>query len=252
MISISNAMDSLPTSTDTQPIIRRPPNNDFYMSETEENKIMDPGCFSPEISQFLSEEKSYLSSYFNQESYDCIVEVGCHAGHNTEWLSSLCDYYIGIDVNENAIAQANRTFQFRKNIEFRCASVEALRPMLLTNVSRKKRLIVLFPFNLFGNFINITKLIEMLDVSGVDLAMCNFNTKAATTIGRYKYYLNCFKGVGIRVFDAEQGVLFKAGQNFRSIAFNREYLTRKIQEVSEFHGIVTSFSVFGDLYLLTK
>lgn len=229
-----------------------PPNNDFYMSFGDSDRIMDPSCFSPEIAQFLQDEKNHLSKVFLQEQYECIIEVGCHAGHNADWLSALCTQYIGVDINKDAIELAQQTKHLPGKIDFFCTSVENLKPLMLPDGKYPQRKIVLFPFNLFGNFINVEELIEMLDMTGVDLAMSNFNTRSATTIGRYNYYINCFGKASIRVYDAEQGVLFKAGQKFRSIAYNPEYLTKLVHDISRYHGIITPFSTFGDLFLLTN
>jgi hypothetical protein len=226
------------------------PNGDFYISFSDSERIMNPACFSPEIVQFLHDEKIFLRKVFLQEKYECIIEVGCHAGHNASWLSELCEHYVGVDINAEAIDHANK--QASGKIEFFCTPVEKIIPLLEPDGRYPRRKVVLFPFNLFGNFINIEELIEMLDIAGVDLAMSNFNVKSATTIGRYNYYGNCFGESAIRVYDAEQGVLFKAGQCFQSIAYNQDYLTKIIHETSKFHGILMPFSIYGDLFLLTK
>ena len=227
------------------------PNGNFYMSSDDSERIMNPECFSDEVTQFLSDEKIYLRKIFAQEQYDCIVEVGCHAGHNSSWLSELCTHYVGVDINEAAIAHANQTRRIPGKTEFFCTAVEDLIP-LLSGGKYPQRKVVLFPFNLFGNFIDVERLLKTLDIKGVDVAMSNFNTKSATTLGRYKYYVNCFGKSAIRVYDAEQGVLFKAGQCFQSIAFNPDYLTKVIHEISGFHGILMPFSIYGDLFVLTK
>jgi hypothetical protein len=234
-----------------QPTALLSPNGDFYMSSQDSERIMNPDCFSEEVMQFLRDEKSYLRNIFVQEQYDCIVEVGCHAGHNSSWLSELCTHYIGVDINEAAISHANQKRRIAGKVEFFCEPVENL-ISLLSEGNYPERKVVLFPFNLFGNFIDVERLLKTLDIKGVDLVMSNFNTMSATTLGRYKYYVNCFGKSVIRVYDAEQGVLFKAGQCFQSIAFDSNYLTKIIHEVSSYHGILMPFSIYGDLFILTK
>jgi SAM-dependent methyltransferase len=228
------------------------PNSDFYMTSDDAAQIMNPECFSPEISQFILDEKLFLSSVLLREQYECIVEVGCHTGHNAEWLSDLCDLYVGVDINSRAIERAKQGRHVPGKIEFFCAPVENLLSVLLPEKSYPQRKVVLFPFNLFGNFIDVRRLLSVLDMKELDVAMSNFNTKSATTIGRYNYYINCFRGVAIRVYDAEQGVLFKAGKRFQSIAFNPSYLAGVIQDISDYHGTLMPFSVYGYLLLLTK
>jgi SAM-dependent methyltransferase len=227
------------------------PSND-YMSFRYSERIMNPDCFSPEIEHFLHDERVHLSEVLSREEYECIIEVGCHAGHNADWLSALCSQYVGIDINGAAIDQANRERRRPGKVDFFCTSVEKLPSLALPEGRYPSRKLVLFPFNLFGNFVNVEGLIEVLDMADVDLAMSNFNTRAITTIGRYNYYVNCFGKSSIRVYDAEQGVLFKAGQTFRSIAYKPEYLTKLIHDISRYHGIITPFSTYGDLFLLTK
>lgn len=229
-----------------------PPNSDFYKHAVDSEKIMDPNCFSTEVRQFLEDEKNHLSKLFLKEQYECIIEVGCHIGHNAHWLSEFCTQYIGVDINNEAIELAKKSKQIPGKIEFFCTAVEDLNFLLLPDGKYPKRKVVLFPFNLFGNFINVEELIAMFDMTGVDIAMSNFNTRAATTIGRYDYYANCFGRSTVRVYDAEQGILFKAGQRFQSIAHNPDYLTKVIHEISKYHGILMPFSPYGDLFLLTN
>lgn len=228
------------------------PNQDFYMSSGDSERIMNHACFSPEVAQFLKDEQMCLQKIFVQEQYECIIEVGCHSGHNARWLSELCSNYIGVDINAAAIERAKNTLQVPGKVEFVCTPVEELISLLHPEKKYPLRKVLLFPFNLFGNFINVEKLLTTLDIRGVDVAMSNFNTKSSTTIGRYNYYVNCFGASGIRVYDAEQGVLFKAGQCFQSIAYNSDYLSKVIHDISEYHGIIMPFSIYGDLFLLTK
>jgi SAM-dependent methyltransferase len=226
------------------------PNQPFYARATSAREIMNPQCFSREISQFLRDEREFLSKLLAEERYDRIVELGCHAGHNTSWLAERCGSYLGVDVDSGAIERAKRECGGRENVEFVCASVE--RSLMTLNHEHFERSLVLFPFNLFGNFSSVERLLDGLNRSGVDVAMSNFNTKSATTVGRYKYYVRCFGAASLRVYDAEQGVLFKAGNVFRSIAFSSEYLSNVIRRKSDFHSVALPFSIYGDLFILTK
>lgn len=227
------------------------PNNDFYAAFEDAVKIMEPGSFSPEVELFLADEKICLTKLFHVEQYDCIIEVGCHSGRNAGWLSSLCHRYIGIDINESAIRSAKNAHASNARIEFVCGPVEHVISSILDENLCKRRIVVLFPFNLFGNFVNVDELISSFSLTGADLAMSNFNTRSATTLGRYNYYSNCFPRSQIRVYDAEQGVLFKAGNHFRSIAYDANYLRKLIRDRSNYHGVVMPFSTHGDLFLLT-
>ena len=227
-------------------------NNDFYLKFDDADRIMDPSYFPPEIVQFLHDEKVHLTRILAQEKYDCIVEVGCHSGHNAEWLAELCEHYVGIDINLVAIERALGARGQPGRIDFFCESVENLQQLLGSERKYFKRKLVLFPFNLFGNFTNNEELIGLLDMSGVDLAMSNFNVLAATTVGRYKYYSNCFGLERVRVYDAEQGVLFKVGNHFRSIAYRTTYLTKLVSDISRYHGVITPFSAYGNLILLSN
>lgn len=228
------------------------PNIDFYMSSIDKDRIMNPISFSAEVRQFLIDEEVYLRKMFKEENYGCIIEVGCHTGHNALWISEYCEKFIGVDVNKSAIEYAKKQHIDNKNIEFICSPIENLMAVLNENSLYPKRKLVLFPFNLFGNFINIENLLAKFDEVGVDVALSNFNTCSSTTIGRYNYYLNCFRDSKIRVFDAEQGVLFKAGQQFQSIAYDLKYLQKVIHDMSDYHGVIIPFSIHGYLMTLTK
>ncbi len=233
------------------PRISSAPNNDFYAESEDSGKIMAAASFPPEIAQFLDDERKCLAKVFREEQYECIIEVGCHAGHNAGWLSALCEEYVGIDINESAIRTAMAQYAGVMGISFICGPVEHVISVILNEKLSPRRAVVLFPFNLFGNFVNVEELIKSFNASGVDLAMSNFNTRSATTLGRYNYYSNCFGRSQIRVYDAEQGVLFKAGLNFRSIAYKSDYLTKLMHDISSYHGILLPFSAYGELFLLT-
>lgn len=233
-------------------VLTAPPNSDFYKHAVNSERIMDQNYFSMEVRQFLEDEKNHLIKLFPKEQYDCIIEVGCHVGHNAHWLSELCTQYIGVDINKKSIELARKSKQIPGKIEFFCTAVEDMNFLLRADGKYPKHKVVLFPFNLFGNFINVEELIAMFDMTGVDIAMSNFNTRSATTIGRYDYYANCFGRSTVRVYDAEQGILFKAGQRFQSIAHNPDYLTKIIHEISKYHGILMPFSPYGYLFLLTN
>ena len=230
------------------------PNSEFYATSGDANRIMDPTCFSPEIAQFIGDEQRFVENFLAHERYECVVEVGCHAGRNCCWLSRLCGTYVGIDIDPRAIERARAEHQAPGKVEFFCATAESLLSNVLTqeNHPHPRYTAVLYPFNLFGNFIGVKQLLRTLDAMNVDVALSNFNTKSATTIGRYKYYANCFDKATIRVFDGEQGVLFKAGRHFQSIAYNRSYLSEIIRATSRYHGTIMSFSIYGDLCLLTR
>jgi hypothetical protein len=228
------------------------PNDEFYMSVGDSERIMNPAYFSKEVAQFIEDERVFLQQFFARENYECIIEVGCHTGGNSAWLSELCRHYIGVDINAPAIERAKAASAGKPNIEFVCTPAENLGALLLSKYERPQRQVVLFPFNLFGNFLRIERLLQTLDVTGLDVAVSNFNTKSATTIGRYIYYANCFSQASVRVYDAERGVLFKAGQRFQSIAFNRSYLSEVIREISDYHGVSMPFSIYGELLVLTR
>ena len=227
-------------------------NGEFYMSFHDSEKIMNPSSFSNEVREFLRDERVSLGTMFLREAYDCIVEVGCHDGHNASWLAQLCSRYIGVDINEYAIRRAKQRSDNPENGDFFYAPIERVMSLVQSSDSAGARTAVLFPFNHFGNFVDIVGLIQLLDLRGVDLVMANFNNKAPTTIGRYLYYVNCFGSEGIRVYEAEQGVLFRAGQKFQSIAYNPDYLSSVIHKISSYHGILTPFSRYGYLFILTK
>ncbi len=231
-----------------------PLNSDFYMTRSDADKIMDPHYWSEEIAHFIEDEKTFLKRMLDSERYDCIVEVGCHQGQNAHWLSTFCDRYVGIDLNQVAIQGAQAQHTGSKNIAFHAGNAETIIHQLghdptLATMPRK---LVLFPFNLAGNFINLHALLATLDRHGFDLVLSSFNDKSKTTVGRYRYYENIFGGPTVRVWDAEQGVLFRAGQVFQSIAFSTRYLSKIMKEAARFHGVISPFSTYGNIFLFTK
>lgn len=100
---------------------------------------MNPNCFSAEVRQFLEDERNFLAKLFRKEQYECIIEVGCHIGHNAHWLSQLCTQYIGVDINKEAIELARKSKQIPGKIEFFCAAVEDLNFLLLSDEKYPKK-----------------------------------------------------------------------------------------------------------------
>lgn len=58
---------------------------------------------------------------------DAVLDVGCHQGHLTRYIASLCGRVVGIDTNERALDRARQATS-APNVEFRAQDVRALSP----------------------------------------------------------------------------------------------------------------------------
>lgn len=229
------------------------PNQDFYRLFDGSDKIMNPKNYPKQIEQFLAQERDCLESVFKQKSYDCIVEIGCHDGSNSIWIRDFCSQYYGIDVNSEAISRAIQFRYAENNVQFQCIPAENFVHHLRSSLQKFQRKAVFLPFNIVGNFINPTGLLKSFSDANFDIVISVFNTKVETAIGRYLYYQSCFgTEEKIEVHETEEGILFKIGSMFQSMAYSSEKFRTIVDDMSGC-GLVCNYQTkYGELHVISK
>jgi len=229
------------------------PNQDFYRHFDGSDKIMNPENYPKQIEQFLMQEKTCLESVFRQNSYDCIVEVGCHEGSNSAWIREFCSQYYGIDVNSEAISRAVRLSRADASVKFLCTPAESFIPDLRPSLEGFKKKAVFLPFNIVGNFINPAGLLKNFFDANFDIVISVFNAKAETAVGRYLYYQRCFgSDEEIEVHETGEGVLFKIGDVFQSMAYSSEKLRTIVECISGDNFSCNYQTRYGALHVISK
>ncbi|WP_460505705.1 methyltransferase domain-containing protein [Hydrogenophaga soli] len=229
------------------------PNQEFYRLLDGANRIMNPKNYPKQIEQFLMQEKGGLESIFRRISYDCIVEIGCFDGSNSTWVRDFCIQYYGIDVNSEAISRAARLGRADANVKFLCISAENFVPVLRSSLEGFKRKAVFLPFNIVGNFINPAGILKNFFDANFDIVMSVFNTKSETVVGRHLYYQRCFgTEEEIEVHETGDGILFRVGDVFQSMAYSSEKLRSIVEYVGVGNFSCNHHTKYGELHVISK
>lgn len=228
------------------------PNQFFYSERGGSDTIMNPQHYSDQVEFFLEQERECLESLLRCRNYKCVVEIGCHDGRNSKWLSDLCDRYAGIDLNESAISRANYLNNNTDRVRFYCRKADDSN-FIDEYKSLSGNKIIYLPFNIVGNFVDPRSLIENYLASGFDVVMSLFNNNIETTLGRYLYYRKCFGSESvIEISESHGGVLFVVNKSFRSMAFSRNAIDEYFSGISESCNIELHSKSYGNIILIRK
>lgn len=217
----------------------------FYGTETG-NRLVDEGNYPSSIVDYLKQERELLESKLPQ--HDLLIEVGCMEARNLEIAVKSRKKYIGIDIVKSYIDIASEIAQKRglQDIcEFLCIDAEQLDSILEKSklLKNAKSPLFFFPFNSFGNMENFENVIKsMRRIENSDFMIFSYNTDKKSNEERYKYYQNCSYD-NLTMLNGQEGVRFVADNGLNSIAYNQDFLIRKIKDL----GLNIDTKRFGDI-----
>lgn len=190
------------------------------------DRLMDPACHPPAITEFLNEEREMLSS--TTDHIDMLVEVGCMDGRNLDWALLHGKRYIGVDLNQRHIQTAQRTAEERglhDRVQFVAGDaryIDALIAPVMRGVS-PSRALLFFPFNSFGLMPGPARTLRSIHASGLRLLISSYQTTSVATACRASYYQRCGYRA-LAVSEDRRGVWFSSPEGLRSVAYKARYL----------------------------
>ena len=153
------------------------------------DELVNPANFNFEIERFLKSEEKLIKSY--SAGFSTVIEAGCMNGRNANLIYSLRKNYIGIDVESRYINEAKLSFKDYRNLTFVCDDIINLESILFeSNTKNIFDLVVIFPFNSFGNITKSKVTLEKLLDQNFNLIISTYKTDDFSTLCRKDYYVN--------------------------------------------------------------
>ncbi|MDD4614902.1 MAG: class I SAM-dependent methyltransferase [Caldisericia bacterium] len=178
-----------------------------------------------------------------------MIEVGCMNGRNLEIANELKIKYLGIDIVERFVKEANKKIDTLNldAIAIRCDA------KCLNKIKNhfSKHFLAIFPFNSFGNIQDPQKVLNSTYKNKLDTLILTYKTDIKTTKIRKKYLENTlFEKIKKR--SSKKGVLFTSNKGLFSYAYSAEEIIKmgKVAGYKKTKNI--NFSKIGKGYLLLK
>jgi SAM-dependent methyltransferase len=172
----------------------------------------------PGVRRHLTAERAVVRGLLRAGRYDAVAEVGC--GDGTLLMADVVHaglHYLGIDVAGGAVTAAElRAVPLRATSSRSVLVVQADAADLatiLTPALGELRLLVAFPFNVFGNLLEPWAVVRAVAELDAGIAVLTYDTTAAAAALRAEYYAACALPGRLERDDA--GVRFRCGP-FRS------------------------------------
>lgn len=196
----------------------------FYGSDLGDRLILSDN-YPESVIEFLEKERENLLLAI--QKYDLVIEVGCMEGRGYNDIRNNGISYVGIDQMSEYIEKAASVFGFVSDThEFLCMDAEFINEISKKSIlyRKHKKILFFFPFNSFGNVLNINNLLSSFSkLNNADALIYTYLTDVFATNERDKYYTNCnYKELQKNETEAE--VRFTSADGLNSVAYKQEYL----------------------------
>lgn len=205
---------------------------EFYRSGGPGFKIMNEENYPESIKTFLSDELCYIIKILSEGKYYVLLEIGSANSIKALTIVQKNYKYYGIDVNSRFVQEATQNF-VENNISDK-AKVKLMSFFELNSsfeaFNINEKVLIVLPFNLFGNLGNPKKIFEKLFILCQDFIISYYKINRTSYLAREEYYKNCeYKDLNYTK-DYSQAK-FTSSEGFCSITYNPEYIERIIHEL---------------------
>lgn len=195
------------------------------------DRFLETENYTGTIAQFIEGERDLLSKWTS--SFDVLIEVGCMNGRYLNWTIANGKHYVGLDIVDDyikqGIQQLLRQGLSQKEYQFVLGDAIELSTVIRSLHITPDRALILFPFNCFGNIVNLRHLIFNLRECSAPFLISSYQTSPDATSCRYDYYKACGYSQ-LRVLQKEQGVCITSLEGLHSTAYQPEYLQYAFRE----------------------
>jgi hypothetical protein len=195
------------------------------------DSLINESNYPKEVVDYLSEEKLLLENLMLQ--YKVVVVVGCMNGLYMESVIKKGLDYVGLDIIKRYVDQAKKRAELIKTstkiILFHesAANLNKIVNQLMERNYNKSQIFFFFPFNSFGNIIEIEKTITSLSSCECHFFISTYDTNKFSTEQRENYYQNCSLET-MKKSITERSVDFISADGFKSSAYKPEWLIKKL------------------------
>lgn len=205
--------------------------------------LIDSSLYPPDVVKYLTEERIEINKKL--VSYTHLFEIGCMSARHLDQAITNEKMYTGIDIVQRYIDQANK-----KNLDINgwgslynviCYNALELDKLFQTdsnlNTLDKSKILLLFPFNSFGNLDDCEKMTQVLNRLNIDFMINSYKTDSLTNKFRMNYYLKSSM-TNLQLKETEDSVVISSSENLNSKCFKEIFYKKRFSNVS--------FTYFGD------
>ena len=195
------------------------------------DKLVGEENFPADIKTHLAFEAELIKKYLTQNKYNCLVEVGCMDGRLIGAAKRLGLEYLGIDIVDRYIHQANQKIAAIKSKKFKALNCDIAKLDLgNSKYENLKSKLAVFPFNSFGNMQEPESALRAAFENGLDVLIMSYDTDNKSTAMREEYYNSCnYPGLNFSV-DAK-GVVFTSEDGLKTYAYSKDHLQNLLQKI---------------------
>lgn len=202
---------------------------EFYSSGLGDN-LIETSFYPKEVVSFLEKEKGIVKDLI--KDFDLLFEVGCMEGRYLDVALSENKKYYGIDVVERYVKMGQEVL-LRKELSVNDFTIKTADAASLDEIFSKNNLgkaLLIFPFNSFGNMINMNDVVKSLVKAKKPFLIFTYNTDEFSNNARLNYYKNCgYKD--IKCEDNEKGIRFFSNQGLDTIAYKENYIKNEFNNL---------------------
>lgn len=181
------------------------------------------------ILDFLAAEERHVLNIFRALSPRHLFEVGCGTGSYLEWAERHGVDYDGVDLVSHLVEAGRQRLRGSATTRQKlhvgsCREVASL----FENeglTARASDVVVLFPFNCFGNVAEPARVVHSLRRTGARVLISGFVPSDRATTARQEYYLKLGYSKLVHQRD-DLGVLFTSEEGLHSWALEQKALER--------------------------
>lgn len=208
------------------------------------DELINPENYNEEVLFYLKEEAILLNQIISK--FETVVEAGCMDGRNLELIASLNKNYVGVDLENRYIEAAKNKHATVNGAMFVCDDIINLKSILQQIEYNKEELVVVFPFNSFGNVTDNFKTLNTLLTEKFKVVIFTYKNNKFTDTIRENYYLKSgFENLSVE--KNGDGVRFFNQTGLNSKAFSEQWFEKiGICTNNKFH--IQNFSNIGVAY----
>ena len=201
----------------------------FY--RTAGQRLVVPDYYPAAIREHLAAEEKLVVRLLNAGKYTAVIEVGCmHGCLHFPALLQAGVRYLGIDIVPESIIAFQEHLRTRRDTtglaEARVLDVSELSLIQTDFIGR--RVLVVFPFNSFGNLEHPTVALAEVAKCGYDPLILTYRADEVSSAVRAEYYQRCGY-TGIQHIVSDQGTCFRAVEGLCTWAYNRVWLIDQLR-----------------------
>lgn len=219
---------------------------EFYSSGLGDS-LIEKSFYPKEIISFLEEEERIVKDMMR--SFDLLFEVGCMEGRYLDVALGENKKYYGIDVVERYVKMGQEILSKKElsvnDFTIKIADAASLNEIFIKNNLDKA--LIIFPFNSFGNMINMNDVIKSLAKAKKSFLIFTYTTDEFSNNARLDYYKNCgYKD--IKCEENANGIRFFSDEGLNTIAYKENYIKTEFNNL----GVIIEAVNFSNIGLVYK